>query len=92
MTAQDLIYKYKDYLYDTDKQAMFDADVMQLVDDTIKRAYQWLKDHVQIPYNVETDEHGSPLAESFIDHAKKRCEIAHEIGAMFLADIRNKKY
>lgn len=92
MTPEDFIYKYKEYLYDSDKQALFDADVMQLVDDTIKRCYYWLKDHTQIPYNVDTDENGIPLAESFINYAEKRCEIADLIGDKFLSDIKNNKY
>ena len=92
MTAQEFISKYKEYLYDSDKQAAFDRDVMQLVDDTLKRAYQWLKDHVQIPYSVETDEKGMPLAESFFEHAQRRCEVADEIGAKFLRDMIEHKY
>lgn len=92
MTEKEFISKYKDYLYDSDKKASFDADVMKLVDDTLKRAYQWLKDHVQVPYNVETDENGIPLAESFFEHAQKRCEIANEIGAKFLQDMMDHKY
>ena len=92
MTAQEFISKYKDYLYDSDKQAAFDRDVMQLVDDTLKRAYQWLKDHVQIPYSVETDEKGMPLAESFFEHAQRRCEVADKIGAKFLRDMTEHKY
>lgn len=92
MTPEDFICKYKDYLYDSDKQSTFDTDVAQLVDDTIMRCYHWLKDHVQIPYSVETDEKGIPLAESFFEHATKRCEVADLIGSKMISDLRNYKY
>lgn len=51
--------------------------------DTIERAIKWLMDRVNIPCDVETNEEGEPLADSYIDYAKKRLEAANEIAEDF---------
>ena len=54
-------------------------------DEIISRASQWLMDHVGVPGEVETTEDGEPLAMSYIEHAKKRIEVANEI----IEDFKN---
>lgn len=49
-----------------------------------EKAINWLKERVNIPYDVETNEEGEPLAGSYIDYAKKRLEAANEIIDEFL--------
>lgn len=47
--------------------------------DTIERAVEWLINRIDIPCSVVTNENGEPLADSYIDYAKKRLEAANEI-------------
>ena len=49
-----------------------------------EKAINWLRDRVNIPYTVETNEDGEPLADSYIDYAKKRLEAANEIIEQFI--------
>ena len=49
-----------------------------------EKAINWLRERVNIPYDVETNEDGEPLAGSYIDYAKKRLEVANEIIDEFL--------
>lgn len=49
-----------------------------------EKAINWLRDRVNIPYDVETNEDGEPLAGSYIDYAKKRLEVTNEIIDEFL--------
>ena len=48
-----------------------------------KKAKKWLIDHTNIPYDVETNENGEPMADSYIDYMKKRLEVAHDIAQEF---------
>ena len=48
------------------------------------KAVTWLRDRINIPYDVQTNEDGEPMADSYIDYAKKRLEVANEIIEEFL--------
>lgn len=52
-----------------------------------EKAINWLRDRVNIPYTVETNEDGEPLADSYIDYAKKRLEAANEIIEEFIKSM-----
>ena len=52
-----------------------------------EKAVNWLRDRINIPYSVETNEDGEPLAKSYIDYAKKRLEAANEIIEEFIKVI-----
>ena len=72
------------YHYTGDEPSVaYRAGYEQAEKDTIKRAIKWLMDRVNIPYDVETNEDGEPLADSYIDYAKKRLEAANEIADDF---------
>jgi len=45
----------------------------------IEKACDWFKMTVSIPQEVSFNEDGEPLAESYIEYAKKRLEAANEI-------------
>ena len=47
------------------------------------KAEKWLKDRINIDQNVETNEDGEPMANSYIDYAMKRLEAANEIAKQF---------
>lgn len=47
--------------------------------DMIERACKWLKERIDISYSVATNENGEPLADSYIDYAKKRLEAANQV-------------
>lgn len=49
------------------------------IKELLNSACRWLRDRVNIPQEVETDENGEPLADSYIDYCKKRTEVADEI-------------
>lgn len=49
------------------------------IKELLNNACHWLRDRVNIPQEVETDENGEPLANSYIDYCKKRTEVADEI-------------
>ena len=51
----------------------------------MKKAEQWFNEHVNIPQEVETDENGEPLADSYIKYAKARLEAAKEMFESFKA-------
>jgi len=48
-----------------------------------EKVCDWLRERVNIPYTVETNEDGEPLAKSYIDYSKKRLDAANEIIAEF---------
>ena len=52
-----------------------------------EKAIKWLRDRVNIPYEVETNENGEPMADSYIDYAKKRLEAADEIIEEFIKSM-----
>ncbi len=52
-----------------------------------EKAINWLRDRVNIPYEVETNEDGEPMADSYIDYAKKRLEAANEIIEEFIKSM-----
>ena len=52
-----------------------------------EKAINWLRDRVNIPYTVETNEDGEPLADSHIDYAKKRLEATNEIIEEFIKSM-----
>lgn len=49
-----------------------------------EKAVKWLMDRIDIPYALVTNEDGEPIADSYIDYAKKRLEAANEIIEEFL--------
>lgn len=48
-----------------------------------------LRDRINIPYSVETNEDGEPLAGSYIDYAEKRLEVANQIIEEFIKAMVN---
>ena len=52
-----------------------------------EKAVKWLRDRVNISYDVETNEDGEPMADSYIDYAKKRLEAANEIIKEFIKSM-----
>jgi len=48
-------------------------------DALIEKAKEWFIEHVNIPQDVETNEDGEPLADSYIKYAKARFDAANEI-------------
>ena len=56
--------------------------------DILRKAEEWFNIHVGIPYEVETNEDGEPLATSYIDYAKKRFEMAREMFNEFRKYVR----
>lgn len=49
------------------------------IKELLNSACHWLYDRVNIPQEVETDENGELLADSYIDYSKKRIEAADKI-------------
>lgn len=49
----------------------------------LNNACRWLHERVNIPEEVETNENGEPLAESYINYAKNRLVMADEITRVF---------
>jgi hypothetical protein len=45
----------------------------------IERAKEWFIEHINIPQDVETNEDGEPLADSYIKYAKARLDAANEM-------------
>ena len=52
-----------------------------------EKAVNWLRDRINIPYEVETNEDGEPMADSYIDYSKKRLEAANKIIEEFIKSI-----
>lgn len=46
---------------------------------TIEKAVEWLKAHIDIPKDVAVNENGEPLADSYISYAMERLETANRI-------------
>ena len=57
----------------------------QATADAIERAAKWLRDHVNVPAEVRTDENGEPYAEDYIKYAQERLETANAI----IEDFKN---
>lgn len=45
----------------------------------IEKAKNWFYEHTDIPQEVETNEDGEPLADSYIKYAKARLDAANEM-------------
>lgn len=67
------------------KRKMAEKIYKDAEEEIIGRAAQWLMDHIGVPGEVETTEDGEPLAKSYIEHAKRRIEVANEI----IEDFKN---
>lgn len=67
----------------------FKSGYMLGVKEFTEKAKDWLRDRVDIPYDVDTNEDGEPLAKSYIDYAKKRLEVANEIIEEFIKAMVN---
>ena len=61
----------------------YKSGYMKGVKDIYEKASQWLRERINIPYTVETNEDGEPMADSYVDYAKKRLEAAEEIISEF---------
>jgi hypothetical protein len=51
----------------------------------IEKAVKFLKDRVDIPYDIKTNEKGEPYADSYIDYATKRLEAENK----FIENFKN---
>lgn len=56
----------------------------------IERAKEWFINHVDMPQEVETNEDGEPLADSYIKYAKSRLNAANEIFEDFIKYVNGK--
>lgn len=71
----------------TDENGLFpmskrnsDSDIEYVrTDSFIEKAKEWFIEHVNIPQEVETNEYGEPLADSYIKYAKARLNAANEM-------------
>lgn len=61
----------------------FLAGYNQAEQDLMEKAKQWFMEHTNIPYKVETNEDGEPLADSYIQYAKARLDVANEMFEKF---------
>ena len=57
----------------------------KLTDAFIEKAVKFLKDRVDIPYDIKTNEKGEPYADSYIDYATKRLEAENK----FIENFKN---
>jgi hypothetical protein len=56
----------------------------------IEMAKEWFINHVDMPQEVETNEDGEPLADSYIKYAKSRLNAANEIFEDFIKYVNGK--
>ena len=56
--------------------------------DLMEKAEKWFMEHANIAQEVETDENGEPLADSYIKYAKARIEAAKEMFESFKQAMR----
>ena len=62
--------------------------VMIGYDYAMQDAIEWIHDHIQIDEpQIEYNEDGQPLAESFLAHAEARCIAADEVVRKFKQDF-----
>lgn len=62
------------------KDKIFEKDVEYTRTDAfIEKACEFLNKLIDIPHHIECAENGEPLANSYIDYAKERLEIANKI-------------
>jgi hypothetical protein len=54
------------------------------IDAFIEKAVKFLKDRVDIPYDIKTNGKGEPYADSYIDYATKRIEAENK----FIEDFK----
>lgn len=55
----------------------------QALQDLMEKAKQWFTEYTNIPYEVETNEDGEPLADSYIQYTKERLDAANEMFEKF---------
>ena len=55
----------------------------------LNKAKVWFNEHANIPYEVQTNEDGEPLADSYIDYCKKRLEAGNEMFEAFKAFVES---
>ena len=56
--------------------------------DFMEKVEKWFMEHANIAQEVETDENGEPLADSYIKYAKARIEAAKEMFESFKQAMR----
>lgn len=62
------------------KDRIFPKDIEYTRTDTfIEKAKQWFIEHTNISQEIETNEDGEPLADSYIKYAKARFDAANEM-------------
>ena len=54
----------------------------------IERAKAWFIEHINVSQNIETNEDGEPLADSYIKYAKSRLNAANEIFEDFIKYVK----
>lgn len=70
--------------YKCDKLDLVNIGYEYAVEDAIR----WIHDHIQVyEPQIEYNEDGQPLAESFLAHAKARCVAADEVVKQFKKDF-----
>lgn len=56
----------------------------------IERAKEWFIKHINVSQNIETNENGEPLADSYIKYAESRLNAANEIFEDFIKYVKGK--
>ena len=75
---EDKIVIMEGEVHRTEKRYDNDIEYVRL-DALLERAEKWFIEHTNIPQEVETNEDGEPLADSYIKYAKARLEAAKEM-------------
>lgn len=55
----------------------------QAQQDLMGKAKRWFTEYTNIPYEVETNEDGEPLSDSYIQYAKAKLDAANEMFEKF---------
>ena len=72
------------YNWHNERLAVNDIEYTR-TDAFIEKAVKFLKDRVDIPYDIKTNEKGEPYADSYIDYATKRLEAENK----FIENFKN---
>lgn len=86
--APEKIYIFENPILDFTKLSVRESDTdieYTQTDAFIEKAIKFLKDRVDIPYDIKTNEKGEPYADSYIDYATKRLEAENK----FIENFKN---
>lgn len=85
-----LLKRDKPFDVNAPKRNLAEKIYREAEEEILAKAVMWFRDHINIDQNVETNEDGEPMADSYIQYAKARLAEADRIAEEFKKYIKER--